>query len=133
MARKHQTESQRLRKFGIVMAVFFGLFGALFVWRGREWGEYVLYVSGFFLVAGLVVPRLLAPIEKAWMAFARVLQVVMTTLILTLTFFLVMTPMGLFLRLTGKDLLGMEGDPTMDTYWVPVEEDGPASRPDKPY
>ncbi|NKB87354.1 MAG: hypothetical protein GKS06_03945 [Acidobacteria bacterium] len=133
MKRNQPTEAQRLRKFGIVMAVFFGLFGALFVCRERAWGEYVLYVAAFFLVSGLVLPKLLAPIEKAWMALAGVLQVVMTTLILTLTFFLVMTPMGLFLRLTGKDLLGMEGDPSMDTYWVPVERDGPASRPDKPY
>jgi len=67
------------------------------------------------------------------MAIARVLQTVMTALILTLTFFLVMTPIGLLVRLTGKDLLGLKGDPEIESYWVPVEHDGPASRPDKPY
>jgi len=129
----NDSDTARLRKFGIVMAVFFGLFGALFVWRGRPWGEPTLYVAGAFLVLGLALPRVLSPIERVWMAFARVLQTVMTTVILTLTFFGVMTPMGLFLRLIGKDLLGLEGDPDIETYWVPVEPDGPASRPDKPY
>jgi hypothetical protein len=133
MAPTQQTDTQRLRRFGIVMAVFFGLFGALFVWRGRAWGEPTLYVAGAFLVLGLLAPRILGPIEKAWMAFAGVLQLIMTTIILTLTFFLVITPMGLLLRLTGKDLLGLEGDPEIKTYWVPVDKDGAASRHDKPY
>ncbi len=133
MAKKQQSDTQRLRKFGFVMAVALGLFGALFVWRGKPWGIYTLYAAGAFLTLGLVVPRILAPIEKGWMALARVLQTVMTAIILTLMFFLVMTPIGLFLRLTGKDLLGMKGDPEIDSYWVPVEPDGPASRPDKPY
>jgi hypothetical protein len=132
MAPTQQTDTQRLRKFGIVMAVFFGLFGALFVWRGRAWGEPTLYVAGAFLVLGLIAPKILRPIEKVWMAFAGVLQVVMTTVILTLTYFLVMTPMGLFLRLTGKDLLGLEGDPEIKSYWEPVDKEA-AARHDKPY
>ena len=40
---------------------------------------------------------------------------------------------GLFLRLLGKDLLGLRLDPDRASYWDPVEEDGPATRPDKPY
>ena len=125
--------TSHLRKFGMVMAVAFGLFGALLVWRERDWGMYLLYTAGFFLITGLVVPKALAPIERTWMALARVMQFVVTSIILTLTFFLVMTPMGLLLRFMGKDLLGMKGDPEIETYWVPVEEDGPATRPDKPY
>lgn len=133
MARKQQSDTQRLRNFGLVMAAAFGIFGALFVWRDKPWGIYTLYAAGAFLALGLVAPNLLGPIEKAWMALARVLQTVMTAVILTLTFFLVMTPMGLLVRLTGKDLLGVKGDPEIESYWVPVEHDGPGSRPDKPY
>lgn len=125
--------TRELRKFGFVMAVAFGIFGALFVWRDKPWGMYTLYVAGAFLALALIAPRALGPIEKGWMALARVLQTVMTAVILTLTFFLVMTPMGLLLRLAGKDLLGMKGDPSIETYWEPVDPDGPASRPDKPY
>lgn len=133
MAKKKQTETQRLRKFGLVMAVAFALFGALLLWRGREWAMWLEYVAAAFLVLGLLVPRALKVVETPWMKLAHLLGVVMTTLILTLTFFLVMTPMGLLLRAMGKDLLGMKGDPSLPTYWVPVEPDGPCSRPDKPY
>ena len=90
-------------------------------------------MSAAFLVAALILPPVLAPIERVWMALARLLQVVMTTLILTLMFFVVMTPMGFLLRLSGKDLLDMRRDPDAESYWVPAEPDGPASRSDKPY
>jgi len=133
MAKKKQTETQQLRKFGTVMAVAFTVLGALLLWRGREWAQYLLYTGGAFLALGLVAPKVLGPIERVWMKLALLLGTVMTTVILTLTFFLLMTPMGLLLRLLGKDLLGMRGDPELETYWVPVEEDGPCSRPDKPY
>ena len=133
MARTPRTETQRLRAFGLVMAVAFGLLGGLLVWRGREWGEILWYVAGAFLVGGLLVPKALGPIERLWMALARVMGTVMTAVILTLTFFLVITPMGVVLRLMGKDLLALKRDPRAGTYWVPVDPHGPASRPDKPY
>ncbi len=134
MARKVKSETRRLREFGLVMAVALGVFGALaFFWRGHDWGQYLWYVGGAFLAFGLVAPRLLKPIEFVWMRFAVLLGTVMTTLILTLTFFVVMTPLGILLRLMGKDLLGMHGDTSIESYWVPIEEDGPAHRPDKPY
>ena len=131
--KKQQTDAQRLRKFGIVMAVAFALLASLLLWRERPAGPYLLYVSAAFLVAALILPPVLAPIERVWMALARLLQVVMPTLILTLMFFVVMTPMGFLLRLSGKDLLDMRRDPDAESYWVPVEPDGPASRSDKPY
>ena len=127
------TDSQRLRKFGIVMALAFVALGLLLLWRERLAGPYLLYVGAAFLVVAVILPPVLSPIERVWMGLARVLQVVMTMLILTLTFYVVMTPMGFLLRLSGKDLLDMRRDPNAESYWVPVEPDGPMSRPDKPY
>lgn len=133
MAKKTQTERQRLRNFGFVMAVAFGALGGFLLWRQRPAGPYVLDIAAAFLICGLAFPKLLAPIEKAWMALARVLQTVVTGLILVLTFFLVITPMGLLLRLSGKDLLAMRLDRNATTFWEPMEPDGPQTRPDKPY
>jgi hypothetical protein len=67
------------------------------------------------------------------MALSRALSVVMTYVILTLMFFLVITPIGLALRLVRKDLLQMRLDRKKVSYWVAVDTDGPCSRPDKPY
>ena len=130
---KKQTETQRLRRFGFVMAVAFSALGAFFLWRDREWGLYVLILGGLFLIAGILVPRALGPIDRVWMALAMVMGAVMTRVILTITFFVLMTPMGILVRLLGKDLLGLKGDASIESYWVPVEPDGPGSRPDKPY
>lgn len=133
MSENGRLDTSRLRKFGLVMAVAFGLVGGLAVWRGHGWGEYLWYVGGAFLALGLVFPRALGPIERGWMAFAEVLGRIVTTVILTLTYFLVMTPMGLLMRLLGKDLLELERKPEGESYWVPVERDGPASRAETPY
>lgn len=133
MAKKKESETQRLRKFGLVMAIALALLGGFLLWRHRPAGPYLLYAGATFFLAAVAMPSFLAPLEKAWMALAKVLQTLVTGVILVLTFFLVITPMGLLLRLTGKDLLGMKADPKMDSYWVPVEPDGPQTRPDKPY
>lgn len=126
-------ETARLRRFGLVMVAAFGALGGLALWRGRPTGWYLLAVAGGFLVAAGLAPALLRPVERGWMAFAAVLQRVMTTLILTLTYYLMVTPLGVCMRLFGKAPLRKNGDPQEQTYWIPTEEEGPQTRPDKPY
>ena len=109
------------------------LIAALLYWKGRPTAPYIAGVASFFILSGLVAPIILAPIERAWMAFAHVLSIVMTYLILTLTFFLIMTPMGLMLRLIRKDLLDKKWSDKRDSFWSKVEVDGPGTRIDKPY
>jgi hypothetical protein len=125
--------TKELRRFGLVMTLAFGAITALLVWRGRSSAPYFGALAVLFLVWGLALPRTLAPIERVWMAFSRALSVVMTYVILTVVFFLVITPMGLLLRLMGKDLLQLRFDPAKESYWTPVDPEGPCSRPDKPY
>jgi hypothetical protein len=67
------------------------------------------------------------------MKFAEIMGAIMTRVILTLSFYVVITPFGLLLRLMGKDLLDIRMDRPRDTYWIPIEPDGPAFRSDKPY
>ena len=121
-----------LRKFGLTMAGAFAVLGGILIWRTSPVGPYLLGLAAFFLVTGLVTPRLLGPIEKLWMAMAERLSVVMTFILLTLTYYLLITPFAIVIRLSGKDLLKIRTK-NQDSYWRKVEPDGPASRPDKPY
>ena len=132
--RRHRQKTvHELRKFGFVMTGAFALFGAVAAWRGRAAGPYLLGLAVLFLLPALISPRVLAPVERAWMKLAEAIGSVMTVVILTLAFIVVFTPMGILLRLLGKDLLGLKPDRKLPTYWTPVEADGPATRPDKPF
>ena len=122
-----------LRKFGLVMRVPLALIGGYLWWKGSGAAPYVLGAAAFFLLSALLFPTLLRPIERLWMKVAEVLGFVMTRVILTLAFYLVITPIALVARLFGKDFLHIKKANRRESYWVPVEEDGPGTRPFKPY
>ena len=122
-----------LRRFGLVMAAGLTVLGLLLLWRSRLAGPYLLAAGALFLLVGLTYPRLLSPLERAWMRLARALSVVMTRVVLTLTFYLLITPVGLLMRLFGGHTLGLRFEPERESYWIPVEPDGPGGRPDKPF
>jgi len=123
-----------LRQFGLIMAVPLSVIGGILVWKNRVApGVLLLTLAGIFLLIGLVAPNLLRRIERAWMALAEKMGIVMTFLILTLTYVVVITPMGFIMRRLRKDLLEQKLDPKRSTYWKPVDPDGPTSRPDKPF
>ena len=128
------TKSPRaLRKFGLTMAVAFGLLAALLWWRDKDWWVYVIAVALLFGFLGVVAPRVLGPVERAWMKLAELLGAVMSRVVLTIGFFIAVTPVGLYMRLRRRDLLNLRLDPEAETYWEDVEPDGPSTRPDKPY
>ena len=133
MMRQPKKTKKELRKFGLVMTVPLALIAGYLWWKGGGAYPYVLGAAAFFLLNGLLVPQLLRPIEKVWMKFAEIMGAIMTRIILTLAFYLVITPFGLLLRLMRKDLLDLRFNQQRESYWIPAEPDGPASRPDKPY
>lgn len=122
-----------LRKFGLTMCVAFAVLAAILFLRDRSLWWIPAGLSGAFLLPALIFPRALSPVEKGWMAFAAVLGFVMTRVLLTLVFFLGVLPTGLILRLVGRDPIPKRPDPSRGSYWIDVTEDGPCSRPDKPY
>lgn len=127
------SESRRLRKFGVTVGAAFGILGAVLTWRGASAGPFLLALAVLLVGSGLAVPRVLRPIEMVWMRVATAIGYVMTRVILVLAYYLVITPMGLLLRLLGKDLLGLRIERDRSSYWEPPEADGSSSRPDKPY
>ena len=124
---------QELRRFGLVFACAFAVLGVFFEWRGREIGVYALAAATGISVLALVLPRILAPVERVWTALAKMLSAVATMVILTVAFFVVITPLGLLVRLLERDGMGLRLDRRAGTYWVPVDPAGPSGRPDKPF
>ncbi|MER3445432.1 MAG: hypothetical protein C4291_00735 [Candidatus Dadabacteria bacterium] len=112
-----KTDKKTLRNFGLLFFVVLGAMAGLSYWKGSSHWPWFIGGSGLFLILGLFFPSLLKSFYKVWMVFAFLLGWVMTRVILTLTFFLVFTPVGFMLRVLGKDLLNQRIGKNASTYW----------------
>lgn len=120
--RSVDTSRRAVRSFGwVVGLVLVGI--ALVIWWRRGWEPGTLQlafgVAGTALIVlGFVAPAVLRPLYRVWMALAVVLGFVMTRVVLTLVFVTLVLPIGLLLRLFGKDLLHRHPDPDTESYWI---------------
>lgn len=108
---------KELRGFSIILAIA-GLVAAWYVnRRGGMSPVYFLILSAGFGLAALLTPKFLVPLHKLWMGLGIILGAIISRIILTLVFFLVITPIGIFTRLLGKDFLNLKLDKSRPSYW----------------
>lgn len=114
------------RGFGLVFATVFGLLGAYKLWHGSGlYGAVFLALGVLFLAAALVVPRVLAPLNRLWTRFGLLLHSVTSPVFLGLVFFVAIVPTGLLMRAFGKDPLRLRLDPAARSYWIERKPPGP--------
>jgi len=90
------------RRFGLTVGAAFLVFAAIAWWRGHLTTAEVLGGLGTTLsVAGLVIPTLLGPVERAWMQLAHLMSKVTTPIVMGVMYLLVLTPIGLLRRTLG--------------------------------
>ena len=90
------------RRFGIVVGTAFVLIAAISLWRGHQIPPLVLGGLGAALwLGGLLVPSHMGPVHNAWMAFAQALSKVTTPIFMGIVYLIVLTPVGLVMRLFG--------------------------------
>lgn len=98
------------RNFSRVVGVVTMALAALQLWRGRQTAAGVAAAIGAaLLVAGALAPAALVLPNRVWRRIGHALGWVNTRILLSLFFFLVLTPVGLVMRLAGKDPLDMRG------------------------
>jgi hypothetical protein len=94
------------RSFGVSVGGVLCLIAAVLVWRHRLGrAEIVGSAGAMLLVLGLSAPRLLKVPSALWWRFSRALGHVNARILLSVLFFLVLTPLGLVWRVTGRDPL----------------------------
>ena len=102
----HKGPANPERSFGISVGTVLCVIAGLLLWRGRTGrAEVVGGIGAVLLVCGFVYPPLLKYPSAAWWRFSRVLGYVNARVLLSIIFFLILTPLGLVWRLTGKDPL----------------------------
>jgi len=106
------------RSFGLLFFIFFIVFGLWPVIKGEAANIYLILISLFFLIFGLINSKILSPFNKAWIKFGEILGLIIAPIIMALVYFIILTPISLIVRMFGKDLLGLKFLKKQDTYWI---------------
>ena len=114
------------RSFGIVFFIVFALIAIYPLINHGEVRIWSLIISFLFLFLGLLNSKILTPINKLWFKFGLFLGKIISPIIMGLIFFLVVTPIGLLMRLFGKDVLNLKLNKKKSSYWI--EKTGPKSK-----
>jgi hypothetical protein len=105
------------KSFGIVFFVVFlliSLYPLTYLGEIKIWS---LIISFIFLILGLLNSKILTPLNKIWFKFGILLGKIVSPLIMGAIFFLVVTPIGIILRLMGKDVLNLKYNKN-NSYWI---------------
>ena len=113
------------RNFGIVFAVVFTLIGILPSLHDGEIRWWALVVAAAFGVCAFFAPRLLQPLNRLWFRFGLLLHHVINPVIMGFIYYGAVVPMGLLLKVLGKDLLRLKREPKVATYWIMREPPAP--------
>jgi len=115
----HAATRKELRQFGLLVGTVFTVIGLWpLVFRGEPWRLWALGIGSLLIVLGGLLPQLLAPIHKGWMWVGHILGWINTRILLGIVFYALVTPIGLVLRLLGKDTMRQGFAESNTTYRV---------------
>ena len=121
------SETKHLRSFGLIVGGVFALIGIWpMVWRGQPPRLWSLIPGGLLLILALAWPRSLTHVYRLWMTVGEALGWINTRLILGGIFYLLFTPLGVYMRLRGKDPMQRTLVPEAASYRV-VRQPRPSS------
>ena len=123
------TQKEKLpsnRNFGLVFFVFFLIIGLWPLLGTNEIRYWSIFFSVIFFLLGITNSKLLNPLNKIWFNFGILLGKMISPLIMVIIFFLIITPIGVIMRVFGKDILSLKYNKKNKSYWI--EKNGPKSK-----
>lgn len=127
-SRTHDVKASSNRSFGWVFTVVFLVVSLWPLLSGGALRWWSLIVAVIVLLVTLFAPALLALPNRMWMRFGLLLHRIISPVVLAFLFYVVVTPMGLLMRMFGKDNLRLRGGNGNGTYWI--KRDPPGPKPD---
>ena len=106
------------KSFGLV---FFVIFIIIALWPLLNDGNirvWSIIVSIIFLILGLLNSKILTPFNKLWMRLGTLLGIIVSPIVMGVVYFGIITPIGLIMKLFGKDVLNLKLDKNKKTYWT---------------
>ncbi|MBI1858740.1 MAG: hypothetical protein HYR97_06490 [Candidatus Melainabacteria bacterium] len=117
-----KSTNKELRSFGVTVGIVFSILAFALWWQGKANFIYFAEVSIILVTLGLIFPAVLKPIQKIWMGFAHIIGYFMTRIILSVLFYLILTPLSLISRITGQEFLDLKIDKNTASYWIKKTE-----------
>jgi hypothetical protein len=102
--------------FGLIFFVFFLIVGIYPLKTGEIIRIWSIILSAIFLITTIVKPDLFTSLNKIWIQFGILLGKIISPIVMGLVFFFVVTPMGFFVRLFKKDIMGLKK--SKSSYWI---------------
>ena len=109
------------RSFGILFSIVFAIIAFWPIFSGDPLRLWSIPISIIFLVLGLLNSKLLNPLNIVWVKFGELLGRIIAPIVMAIIYFIIVTPIGLFMRLIGKDLLNIKFSKA-NTYWIKREK-----------
>ena len=109
------------RSFGILFSIVFAIIAFWPIINGNPLRLWSIPISVIFLVLGLLNSKLLNPLNIVWVKFGELLGRIIAPIVMAIIYFIIVTPIGLFMRLIGKDLLNIKFSKA-NTYWIKREK-----------
>ena len=115
------------RNFGFTMAAVFALIGGFGLYKGASHAPLWLCIAAVFAGLTLWRPQSLNLANRAWLKLGLLMYRFVNPIIMAILFFGAMLPIGLLMRLFGKDFLKLERVSSLPTYWLPRSDPRPPS------
>ena len=105
------------RSFGILFFLVFLIVGIWPILNNENMRWWAIVISLIFLLLGIINSKILTPFNKIWIKIGEILGKLIAPVVMAVIYFIVITPIAIFLKLFKKDLLKIKFTP-VNTYWI---------------
>ena len=106
------------RNFGIVFFIFFLAIALWPIFSDGIIRIWSLLIALILLIVSIFKPKILEPFNKIWFMFGLLLGSIIAPIVMGIIYFVTITPIGLFMRLIGKDILNRKINKSVKSYWI---------------
>ena len=106
------------RSFGLVFAAVFAIIGFYPLWHNENIRLWACIIAFIFLFFGIFFPKILIVPNKLWFKLGLLLGAIVAPIVMGMIFFLTVTPIGIIMRLFGKDVINQKIKKNAKSYWI---------------
>lgn len=121
----NSTDIRELRKFGLLIGSILIMIGVVPVLKGKDLNIYMIFIAIPLFLLALLMPRSLSPLYKGWMWIGKILGRINSFLILSIIFYLFVTPTGIIYRMFSVDTRKFTYKSDNNSYWIRRQKSDP--------